>query len=185
MIYLLFIPVITFQIWFAFYLFKMRRDDKVMFRFCEVRSDMIQFIHESHQEALTKRDYAVVRWLIERTNQVTLEFDAVKHSFNLGSILRTMRQIDHSVIKPTRNARRVDNPEVARLYGELLNCTVIAFKAYTPFLSSRVMIKVVVGIAKLAVKVGAYKAVLWATELQDRWGRLRTAEKQYWIPNHC
>ena len=172
-VYITFVPILVLQVYVISYLYRARRDDRVIFRFSTFQSNTIAFLNSPSGKELSSRDYNFTRWLLEMSALTTQQFDIVKNSFNISHTLRSLRFFDNQVVTPADRLHNIENKQVHELYHQFITDTVEAFVAYTPFLKSKFVLRFFMAAAGLLANMGVKKVHLWTKELLDRWASLR------------
>ena len=178
MIYALLLPVIILQVFTILRLYKMRRDDAVLFRFCTLQRSIIAYIAEN-EDKLDQASYAQFRWLIDVNAATVARFNDIKHSFNIRPVLRGLRFVDHEVVEPGRFRSAMQHRQAQIFYAQLISCVILAFLAYTPLIRSEMALRLLQGTADILAKMGVKKVHLWAQEMRDRWAHISGAAKTY------
>lgn len=179
MLYLMFVPVVVAQVFFILHLIQLRRDDIVKFGYCELQRNAVLFLSTPEGAALDRNDYAFMRWMLT-VNALTVEqFNTIKSSFNLSGTLKSLRFFDNEVVKPAHRLDDVTNQKVHVLYHSMISHTVSAFAAYTPFLKSRVLLRLCLSAAELLAVLGAKRVYGWTREMLDRWTSLMNENGNY------
>ena len=148
---------------------KVQKHDQVLFPFCQLRRDIINFLHENVVEkpgVLSREDYTSVRQLLDVLNGTirnynehkTLMFDIRK----MEKHLRTYRQTADSALAMP------DNPEIRDFHERFGRLLVKAFIAYTPLIRRELTLKLI---------AFAYRAGKQAEERRRAEYVIRNAEK--------
>jgi hypothetical protein len=181
MVYLLFVPVLVFQVYLIVTLFRARRDDRVRFQFCAFQAEIIAFLNTEEGKSLSRTDYTFTRWLIEVNTLTIQQFNKIKSSFNISSTLKGLRFFDHKVVTPAHRLENIENVKVHDLYHGFIGYTTQAFVAYTPFLKSKFALRLFLATARLLAVVGILRVHLWVRELLERWSTIKN-ENEYYCP---
>ncbi len=127
--YFLIIPVLIGSCYMIWRLRRMAKHDRVLFRFCQNRRDIMAIIRGRNFD-LPREDYIALRELLEVTNNTIHEYNVHKTSLfdfrkfirdaqRLNSIRRKMEELDNM------------NTDVAHLYHKFGLSMLYAFFTYT------------------------------------------------------
>jgi hypothetical protein len=146
--------LLAMQLRSFFYLRRMRRHDRVLFRFCQIRRDAMALLRTRFESGgLTRSQYRAVRLLLICLN------DIIRHYHGQGAMwfnLRVMRrEFTKYGITAARLRRIADSPEIAgamraadgdadirNLYNDFFSAHVRAVIAYTPFIYAEVLLRI-------------------------------------------
>ncbi|HKV42152.1 MAG TPA: hypothetical protein VJX67_23310, partial [Blastocatellia bacterium] len=121
----------------AWHLRLMGRHDRVLYRFCEIRREIMNLIRDNAFE-MDRTDYYAFRDLLEVVSFTIHDYNACKiHSFNFRRFrewLKDAKQLGGKI--ETQNRRVLD------LRAKYSWAMLDAFFAYTPFLKSEIAVKV-------------------------------------------
>lgn len=143
-------------VWMGFqfrYLLRLRKDDRVLYRFCELRSETVQFI-ANHVEDLTPDDYLYARYMLEVMNSSVTAFKINRHHFfNLRAFLAFLRTYDMSAVD-IQKVPRSERPELMEIERQLGAAMSKGFLAYTPFIRSEIGARVLILVAAFVARLG-------------------------------
>ena len=128
-----------------------KRHDAVLFRFCEIRRQVVVFIgDELTAEKLSRGDYQSARSLLNALNVIISDFHRAKLVFfNMRSLARILRQYEVAAGR-LRLAEKTHNSGLQSLRERTSVALVAAFFAYTPMIRSEIALRIL----GLAVKRG-------------------------------
>ena len=153
MFYLAIIPSLFIMIIIFIKLVKMRRHDKVLFKFCNLRRKVMEKIRSDNFE-LSKEDYYSLRNLAENLNISIHYYNHLKISiFNwrkCKEYIKSLNKEDKKVLKLNIS----NNPEIKYLYDKFTLVLIFAFLNYTPFLKIEILLKISIFILSTIAKYG-------------------------------
>lgn len=119
---------------------QMRRHDRVLYKMCQVRRDIMALFRERGFE-LSKHDYFAVRSLLDVVSVTIHNFDECKTTvFNIRFLSRWAAEM-------RRRNKEIDtfavpkDDEALRIFNAYRKATVSAFFTYTPFIRSEVFLR--------------------------------------------
>ena len=164
MLILMLVIFILFTLFEVIYLKRIQKHDRYIFEFCDLRRDMITYLYEERND-LSRADYVQLREIL-KTNNVTIH----KYKDNKHTMFNFRRFIDRLRVIENKKSRTVSEsqvlPEVKEFQVRLVHIVFNAFLAYTPFLKSEVIIKVLYFITSKAVRAGVESLVPYERDLE-------------------
>ncbi len=123
------------------------KHDRVLFAFCQIRRDLMKELRERF-DSLTPLEYESARFLLDTLNKVIRHYRRHKTSmFNLRKIrreiekdLRHYRAVEERVRRQL--AKVPPDKKIAELYSDFSRAAVTGFLAYTPFILSEIIFRV-------------------------------------------
>jgi len=156
MFYYIVIPILLLQFYALVKVYKIRRNDSVLYRFCDLRRSIMRVLRE---EELSSSDYIEVRNLLEAINDAISNFNHYKvHIFSIKNI-SVLSNIAKSDIRESEAKRAsIDNNKIKEFYTEFGYALFRAIMAYTPFMKTRIGFAIVKAIIKISIKLGINSA---------------------------
>jgi len=172
MAYMLLLAVILFVLRTHFVLSTMKTHDRTLFRFCDLRRDMIAHLYNKRDE-LTPEDYAQFRIVLNSLNNTIHFYNDFKiHFFNLRKLLKSLVWRVQSSTTQIDAVRISRNKELLGFVKKYEKATLLGFFAYTPFLGTEVTVRLVIQLLKLIAqttkKKGAATYAEWLEKLNAR-----------------
>ena len=128
---------------------KLQKHDRVLFSFCQLRREIISFLHEETSSIgtgahITCNDYHAVRKLVDNLNFAIHEYkDRKTLMFNVRTVLRYLDQY-----KQTKQdmdwLHEISNVQVKGFYYKFVRCLAIAYLAYTPLIRFELVLRMFV-----------------------------------------
>jgi hypothetical protein len=134
--YALITPPLLASIYMLFYLRRLKKHDKVLYRFCQLRRDAMSKIRESNFD-LKFEDYVALRQLLDRTSETVHEFNNCKVS--LFNIRNYSVQVHRAKSLEETSVQRA--PEVQELTSRYALAMLVAFFTFTPFIKSELVLR--------------------------------------------
>lgn len=132
--------------WFCHQQKKSCKHDDVLFPFCQLRRDVVAFLHENVFEqpgGLSRAEYDSVRRLLDALNHAIRNYNEHKTLlFNLREVARYLRQYRHT-LKQVKPVDVTKNRTIQQLHARFARCLAIAFLAYTPLIRYELLLKIV------------------------------------------
>ena len=119
-----------------FYLRRLKKHDKVLYRFCQLRRETMSIIREANFD-LKPEDYAVLRALVEKTSDTIHDFNNCKVS--LFNVRKLSEQVSRAKMI---EALDVENPQIQKLCLGYTLAMLRAFFTFTPFIKSELGLRV-------------------------------------------
>ncbi|WP_435979198.1 hypothetical protein [Psychrobacter sp. DM4] len=171
MLILMLVIAVIFALFETVYLKRIQKHDRYIFEFCDLRRDMITYLYEE-RNGLSRSDYIQLREILNTNNVTIHNYKDSKHTmFNFRRFIDKLRVIENKKSRVESNVL----PEVKVFQVRLVHIVFDAFLAYTPFLKSEVIIKVLYFITSNAVKAGFKSLVPYEKDLEF----IRTLGKEY------
>lgn len=144
MIYMVFACFCVFFVLSLRLLMSARRHDRVLFRFCQLRRDVMEFLYQNtvaDPDTMTLAEYQSVRRLLGVLNRMIHDYsDHKKMMFNLRYVLKALRQYRHT-LKQAKPIDLTENAAIQRFHQRFAYCCAKAFLAYTPFIRSEAVLR--------------------------------------------
>ena len=152
MFYLLVVPALLMQAVMLAYLYQLRRHDSVLYRFCQIRRDVMALLREQ-SETLSPEEYHDARELLDVLGFTIHNYQDQKSTmFDGRKFLRFRRSAER-----VRQARHSDNPQLVELHKRTAMALVRGFIAYTPFFASELALRLVLFGARTLGSMGVRK----------------------------
>lgn len=153
MFYLLIIPVLVSSAFMIHRLRKIKKHDKVLFHFCQIRRDAMELLRNNYSE-MTIEEYRAIRRVLMALNSTIHDYNDYKISiFNFRRFYRMVKNYK----KTTSSIERMKlpkNSDIGKLLQDFSIGMIKAFFAYTPFLKSEIIFKLVILILDFVTKSG-------------------------------
>lgn len=134
-------------------LLEIKKHDRHLHRFCQLRRDSIQYLSGSYRE-ISRNDYVALRKIIESLNTIIGSYKEHKTVvFNFRLFVRYLNDLKEFEKKVEKIS--TDNEEIKRLRNRLHRSIFKAFLAYTPYLKSEIAFYLVAHIFSFGVRAGA------------------------------
>lgn len=150
---------------------RVKRHDRVLYRFCQVRRDIMTLFRDRGFE-MSKHDYFALRDLLEVVNDTIHHFHECKSTiFNFRTLHRMARELRESDLAFGEIEFPKDKDALAvieRYRGAMFR----AFLTYTPFIKSEIALRITLA---LVVAVGSFAGKIGLDSLK------RLAEDFQWI----
>lgn len=137
MFYVLVIPSFVLSILMVAYLLSLKKHDRVLYNFCQIRRDAIKLIDE---RGITgdRVAYHSVRHLLNSLNLMIHNYDGCKQQvFNIRKLVAILKDCKH-ISRQVEKISIPDDHEVVELHLRFKRSMILAFLAYTPFIRSEV-----------------------------------------------
>jgi len=132
-----------------------QKHDTILFPFCQLRRDIIAFLHANvvvSPDSLSRDEYRSLRRLLGALDVTIHNYNRHKTvMFNLRRIMRdiqTYKRASETVVDVT------DNAEIRGFHDDFRRLLAKAFIAYTPMIKSELAIKLIVQSAHLGYRAG-------------------------------
>jgi hypothetical protein len=166
MFYWMAVPAIILLAFDLRYLYRMRKDDIVLYRFCELRRHTVQLIADN-AEGLTADDYLYARYMLEVMNSTVSAFKRNRHlMFNLRAFIRFLRRYKLSAEDIAR-VPRTQREDLMKIEREFAGAMGKGFIAYTPFMRSELAVRLLALAASFVASVGIKAVSGRAREFRD------------------
>jgi hypothetical protein len=137
--YMVVIPAIVTFIIRLFALHRMKKHDLVLYRFCEIRRDLMNFLRDPAMN-LDNVAYARTRSMLNVINYIIHEYDFCKRNlFNMRKFLNYFGE----ATKLATGLEKTGNSKMDGIANDLVFAVVEAFFQFTPFLRSEATFKIV------------------------------------------
>lgn len=134
---------------------EVQKHDAILFPFCQLRRDIIAFLHANvvvNPDSLSRNEYRSLRRLLNALDVTIHNYNRHKTvMFNLRGIMRdiqTYKRASETVVDVT------DNAKIRGFHDDFRRLLVKAFVAYTPMIKSELAIKLIVQSARLGYRAG-------------------------------
>ncbi|MBE8158563.1 MAG: hypothetical protein HAW59_04135 [Betaproteobacteria bacterium] len=129
-----------------------QKHDRVLFSFSRLQSAVMKEILARHDaETLTRKQYEAAKFLMDMLDVIALHYDRHKTTmFNLRKMRRFVAE-DLACYEETEEKVRAHFAEIsadekiAALYGEFSRAAARAFLAYTPFIRTEIILRLLLG----------------------------------------
>lgn len=140
---------------------KTQKHDDVLFPFCELRREIIRFLHENafeNRSALSREEYNSTRRLLDVLNNTIQNYNRHKTvMFDLGQTAKYLKQY-RDALQQTKPLDPTDNPKIKKFHNDFFRHLIKAFLAYTPFMRSRLVLRCVALAYRAGKEVGERRA---------------------------
>jgi hypothetical protein len=152
--YILLFPILLSLLLVFFNLRRMRKHDIVLFRFCQIRRDVMRIIRDKNLE-ISQEDYFALRDLINGLEITIHHYNECKTTlFNMRSYLKWFKEYKKNAKKLKLCIDDNSNPEIINLSDRFRFALLMAFFAYTPFIKSEATIRIFAWILNFLTKIG-------------------------------
>lgn len=142
------IPTTLMLIHMIYHMNKIRKHDKVLFRFCQLRRDILQYLREKGNN-LPEKDYKEIRTLVDLVNDHIHHFDDHKSGlFRLNGLFSNAKSV-YTKVRKSEEKKVPNNKKIEAFYNSYGKSLLIAFLTYTPFLASKIIVLLLIKILEL------------------------------------
>lgn len=142
-----------------------KKHDEHLFRLCELRRATIKIMFDQ-RDSLSRNDYIALRKLVGALSLTINNYRNHKTViFNFRRFMAHVREL-----KSLDNKTRVittKNKEINDLKNRFNRALCLAFLAYTPFLRSEILAKLIVGVLNAFVEMGAKSLSVYVKEYKS------------------
>jgi len=153
MFYVLILPSLALSVWTLLKLRNLKKHDIVLFRFCQIRRDIMKLI-DTRGVNLDRTGYHSVRNMLECLNSMTHNYEGFKvHIFNVRRLERILKSYKHA----TRQIDKIQVPsdaEIVELHKKFRYAMLEAFLVYTPLIRSEIMARLLLKLLMLLSHAG-------------------------------
>ncbi len=164
MFYIIAVLIAVFLVYQILALRELKKHDEHLYRFCELRRDAIKLLYEKRDD-LSRNDYVALRKLLKALNVTINNYQKHKTIIvnfrRFVAYARELKALDKNAGNISTN-----NEDIKILNYRLHHTVCLAFLAYTPFLKSEILAKVVVGVLNACVEMGVKSCGLYAKEFK-------------------
>lgn len=127
-----------------------KKHDRVLFNFCQVRRDAIGILREKNLN-IPKKEYTALRHILEILNMTIHNYDEMKASF-----FNVRSRFFKSIKEFAKNREQIeqidipDNQDIVDIYNKFGCALLFAFFSYTPFIKSELCLKLAIFLLKAA-----------------------------------
>lgn len=172
---LILVIIILFTLFEFIYLKNIQKHDRYIFEFCDLRRDIITYLYEERNR-LSRADYIQLREILDTNNTTIHNYKENKYTmFNFRRFIDKLRTIENDRSGKVNESKVL--PEIKDFQVRLVHIIFNAFIAYTPFLKSEVILKVLYFVTSKAVKAGVKSLVPYEKDLEF----IRHIEKEHKI----
>lgn len=151
--FILIVPSSLLLLFMLVRLNKIKKHDLVLYRFCQIRRDAIALV-DNRQDELTKKEYASVRSILDCTSVMIHEYEACKSAiFNFRKFLSFLKHYREKAQEADR-VKIPNDQQIIDLHHKYRYALAMAFLAYTPYIRSELLIRVLIAIFVLLGKLG-------------------------------
>lgn len=148
--YTLMIPTLLAMIYMIHRLRAMAKHDRVLYRLCELRREMMALLREAPY-GFTREEYRELRELIELTNKMIHNYSAFKESFvGIGTRIEYGRKCER--VDKQIHGRQIKNEAVSTLYNKFAFTMFIAVLTFIPW--PKLAIKVTPVLLRIVTRIG-------------------------------
>lgn len=152
MFYVTMIPVLILSALMIGSLRRLEKHDRVLYRFCEVRRQLMRLLRDSAHE-LSREDYAVVRIMLDIVGGNIHDYHETKQQLLNGrQFLRRLRR--YSTTVGAVHELEAADPRVRKIQTEFGRTILFGFFQYTPLLRSEIIARLLVASASLFARFG-------------------------------
>ena len=146
--YLILSPVLLLSIFMIIKLRALKKHDDVLFRFCQLRRDMMKYLR-SKTTKIPREDYVEIRKLLDLLNSTIHNYEDHKQGlFRIEKFFAETKTVYKSV-KKAKSKEIKNNAKVKGFYHEYGKIMLIAFLTYSPFLKSKIIIFLLIKLSSL------------------------------------
>lgn len=160
LIYILLVPSIGLIVLTSLELLAHRKHDRVLFAWAQLRRNILALLREQGT-TMSDKEYAITNQLLECVGVTIHDFSYFKSElFNVRRIKNLARARVESVRglgKLSSVFEAIENKDIRKLQSEFKYCTIRSIFAYTPLITSEVIIAVLATLGKLLVKMSIKK----------------------------
>lgn len=139
---------------------KHEKHDRVLFRFCQIRRDLMKDLRDRYDTTLSRQEWQAANFLLEILNGVIQHYHSHKTTmFNLRKV-RLMIKSDLQRYQDTQQKIKArlsevpKNTKVYELYGDFSRASLQSFFTYTPFIRTEILLRLLVGeVAEQIVRI--------------------------------
>jgi len=168
MFYFLMAVALLANLWMIWRVRKMKRHDGVLYRYCELRRQAMQYLRDEDKlSQLPRQDYIALRKMICMMN-ITIE-QYKNHKlvmFNLREFVKYFRAYA-SANKKAAAITIIDNKEIEDLRKGLMKALFFGFMTYTPFIRSEIVVRLTIMILSFLAKAGIRKVNAYVASLKE------------------
>ena len=150
--YLITAPALIGSLVMIWRLHSLKKHDRVLYKFCENRRHLMSFMREQNYD-LKRQDYIALRTLQNWSDYAIHYYNERKHSmFNARRVMeeiKVLKQVDNRIKR-----KIIVDPKVGEIYKEFGGALFSAFVAFTPFITSEAIIRILPLLAKLLARIG-------------------------------
>jgi len=176
MFYLLMTPALCFLISQIIWLNTVRKHDKYLYHFCQLRREAMALLLDSYDD-LSHSDAIALRKTIDTLNQMIHYYhDHKRVLFNFRAFAKHVKALQK--IDNQKDDEEISNQQVQQLTQLTVKATLDAFLEYTPFLRHEIYAKFFIALASTAANIGFKRAKLYLDDfirVQQLVSGLRTA----------
>lgn len=156
MFYLLLIPFSFVSVLLIIHLKNLKKHDAVLYKFCQVRRESMQFLRANWSN-LPKKEYIALRELLETLNATIHRYNEHKTVlFNLRRFIEHIKEFD-SFSKKIEPIEKPETKEIRQFYLDTSRSFLYGFFAYTPLIKSEILVKLVIMIFGVFTLLGINK----------------------------
>ena len=159
---------------------EMRKHDRVLFPFCQLRRDVMSFLYRNMMEdtdSLSPSEYGFIRQLLHVLDATIHNYNQHKTSmFNLRKIakhLKTYRKASEIALKVP------DHPEIQEFHERIHRLLVVAFLAYTPLIRWELAVRLIVLAGRIGYRAGKQEALREAEYIAESAEKVRKDARHY------
>jgi hypothetical protein len=164
MFYLIVALISVFLVYQVLSLRELKKHDEHLFRFCELRRDAIKLLYDE-KDTLSRNDYVALRKILKALNVAINNYQ--KHKtiiFNFRKFIAYAKEL--KILNKSAGNISTSNEDIKIFNYRLHHTVCLAFLAYTPFLKSEILAKIVVGVLNACVDMGVKSCGLYVKEFK-------------------
>lgn len=164
MLWLGIFPSTLIMMWAFTRLHNLRKHDVILYRFCQIRRDMMQLLRDRGED-LPPEDYKALRFFLRTLNNLIQRYSEDRfHMLNMRALALWARNNAELIKKIT--IPESDDPQIKQLKRRVNVAISYAFFEYTPFLRSEITFvllnRIALLISTLLIKLGSQAIRAWA-----------------------
>lgn len=174
--YVAVIPVFAVMLCMILHLHHVRKHDLVLYRFCQIRRDLMRYLRQNGYE-MNGGDYAAARQLLVALNHIIHDYNLHKSAlFNGRQFFRFLHEYDNSSQKV--EVVKTDNVKIASLRSEASAALTKAFFVYTPLFKHEIFLKLSIFSLSIVALLGIRKVNYMCGQLKRTEARLKSSHSK-------
>lgn len=143
------IPVSISMVWMILDLSKLKKHDKNLYRFCQLRREMMYYLRNKGLN-LSKNDYKEIRLLLDLVNNHIHYFNDHKTGFFKADGTFTSKKRIYKDVRETEEKKVPNNKKIEEFYNSYGNALLSAFLSYNPLFASKIAIIILLELTEVA-----------------------------------
>lgn len=149
----------------AYKLLEVKKHDKHLFRFCNLRREAVKYLSCSYQD-LSRNDYIALRKTIETLNGIIGSYKEHKTVvFNFRLFVRYLNDLKE--FEKTTEKISTNNEKIKDFIRSLHKLIFKAFLAYTPYFKSEIAFYLIVQLFSFGVRAGVNSLKDYLSSLEE------------------